>query len=337
VGKFALIVPVIGLDLFARDHHQVGHFVNDHNDIGQFLGRVLFSLENRLARVFVKSGLHGAFEILTLLQRFGDAAIVAFDVAHAHLGHFAITFFHLAHGPFQRHQRLFGVGHDGAQQMRDAVIDRQFEHLGVDHDHAAFFGRQFIEQRQDHRVDGHGFTGPGGPRDQQVWHLGEVRHDRFAADILAQGQRQAVVAIAEFTTCEDFAQHDLFAVLVGQFDADHAAARHGGDTGRQGGHGARDVIGQTDHAAGFQTGRGFEFIHRHHGTRAHGDDLAFDAIVIQHGFQHARVFFQRFIRQVQARHGIGAFQQGKRRQFETGVRVLERQGGLGLGLQRSER
>jgi hypothetical protein len=55
-------------------------------------------------------------------------------------------------------------------------------------------------------------------------------------------------------------------VRVRQFDADHAAARHGGHARRQRRHATRDVVGQTDHAAGLQARGGFQFVH--------GDDRA---------------------------------------------------------------
>ena len=131
-----------GLDLFARDHHQVGHLVDDHHDIGHLLGLEFLGLEDRLAGVVVKPGLHRAREHLVLGQRIAHPAIVAFDVAHAHLRHLAIALFHFADDPFQGHHGLFGVGHNGRQKMRDAVVNRKFQHLGVNHDQAAFVGRQ---------------------------------------------------------------------------------------------------------------------------------------------------------------------------------------------------
>jgi len=203
-----------GFDLFARDHHQVGHLIHDHDDIGQRFGLEFIRLKDRLARIFVKAGLDGAAEHLSLGQGLADTTVIAFDVAHAHLGHLAIALFHLAHGPLQRDNGLFRVGHNGGQQMRDAVIDRQFQHLGVDHDHPAFFRRQLVQQRQDHCVDRNGFTRTSGPRDQQVRHLGKVRDHRVTANVFAQGQRQAHGAVAEITRSEDFTQHDFLAVLV---------------------------------------------------------------------------------------------------------------------------
>ena len=76
-----------GLDLLARDHHQVGHLVHDDDDVGQRLGREFLGLEDRLAGVVVEAGLDGALEHLALGQRLAHAAVVAFDVAHAHLRH----------------------------------------------------------------------------------------------------------------------------------------------------------------------------------------------------------------------------------------------------------
>ena len=179
-----------GLDLLARDHHQVGHLVDDHHDIGHPLGREFIGLEHRLAGLVIESGLHRAREHLALLQRLIDARVIAVDVAHAHLRHLAIAVLHLGHHPFERDHGLFRVGHHRRQQMRNAVIDAEFQHLGVDHDEAALVGGELVEKAQDHGVDRHGFARPGGPGNQQVGHLGEVGDHRIAADILAQRQGQ---------------------------------------------------------------------------------------------------------------------------------------------------
>ena len=127
-----------GLDLLARYHHQISHLIDDHHDIGQRLGSEFIRLEHWLASVIIKSGLHRAAEHLALGQGFLHPTIVAGDVAHTHLGHLAVAIFHFAHYPFQRHDCLFGVGHNRRQQMWDTVIDGKLQHLGVDHDQAAF-------------------------------------------------------------------------------------------------------------------------------------------------------------------------------------------------------
>ena len=70
-------------------------------------------------------------------RRLRDARVEAVDVAHADLRHLAVAVLHLADRPFQRDDRLLRIGDDRRQQMRDAVIDGQFEHLRVDHDQPA--------------------------------------------------------------------------------------------------------------------------------------------------------------------------------------------------------
>ena len=54
------------LDVLAGDHHQVGHLVDDDDDVGQFLERHLLVLVDRLARLAVEAGLHGAGQRLAL-------------------------------------------------------------------------------------------------------------------------------------------------------------------------------------------------------------------------------------------------------------------------------
>ncbi len=133
-------------DILARHQHQVGHLVNDDDDKGQRLHRQFLIFKDRLAGFRIKSGLNAARKLFALGGRFLDAFVIARDVTHAHLAHGAITVFHFAHRPFQGDDCLVRVGHNRGQKMRDAVIDRQFQHFRVNHDKAAFFGLQTIKQ-----------------------------------------------------------------------------------------------------------------------------------------------------------------------------------------------
>ncbi len=166
-----------------------------------------------------------------LALRLGDAGVEAVDVAHADLRHLPVAVLHLAHGPFQRDDGLLRIGDDGRQQVRDAVIDREFQHLRIDHDQAALLGRQPVEQRQDHGVDGDRLARAGGAGDQQMRHLGEIGDHGLAADGLAEAERQLALGLLEVLRRQQFAQIDGLALLVGQFDADGVAAGHDGDAG----------------------------------------------------------------------------------------------------------
>ena len=123
------------------------------DDIGQRRQLHLLVLVDRLAGLAVEAGLHGAGQRLALGLRLGDAGVEAVDVAHAELRHLLVAVLHLAHRPFERDDRLLRVGDDGRQQMRNAVIDRELEHLRIDHDEPALLRLQAVEQRQDHGVD----------------------------------------------------------------------------------------------------------------------------------------------------------------------------------------
>ena len=238
---------------------------------------------------------------LALLVGLRDAGVEAVDVAHADLRHLAVAVLHLAHGPFQRDDGLLRIGDDGRQQMRDAVIDGQFEHLRVDHDQPAFLRRHAVEQRQDHGVDGDRLARAGGAGDQHVRHLGDVDDDRLAVDRLAERQRQLGLGRLEVAAGEDLAQIDGLALGVGQFDADGVAAGHDGDARGDRAHRAGDVVGKADDARRLDAGRRLQFVERDDRTGADMDDLALDAEILQHAFEQARILFQRVLRQASCR------------------------------------
>ena len=144
--------------------------------------------------------------------------------------------------------------------MRNAFVNRQFQHLGIDHDQLAAVGRQPVEQRQDHGVDADRLAGAGGAGDQQMRHAGEIGEDRFAADVLAKRKGQVLAGFLKGFGGQHFAQVNRLALAVGQFDADGIAARHNGDAGRDGAHRAGDIIGKADHARRLDAGRRLQFV-----------------------------------------------------------------------------
>src|SRR5262249_59987798 len=81
-----------------RDHHQVGELVDDHDPVGQlFFGR--------------------------------DRAVVALDVADLLGLQRLVALVHLADDPAQPGGGLLRVGDDRREQVRDALVHRQFEPL----------------------------------------------------------------------------------------------------------------------------------------------------------------------------------------------------------------
>ena len=116
-----------GLDILAGDHHQVRKLVDDDDQIGHLLRRVIV--------VFKLAG-----GLLFVIRR-DLADVEALEDLQATL--------HLGHGPLQCTGRLLGLGHHGHVEMRQAVIARKLDALGVDHDQANVLGKSAHEQGRD--------------------------------------------------------------------------------------------------------------------------------------------------------------------------------------------
>ncbi len=98
----------------AVEHHQVGELVDDDDDVGQRL----------LLPAVVEERRHGAFEELVVLV----------DVAHAAAGQQLEAALHLADGVAQGVGCQLGLGDDGREEMRNALVHAEFHALGIDED-----------------------------------------------------------------------------------------------------------------------------------------------------------------------------------------------------------
>ena len=105
-------------------------------------------------------------ERLAAVDRIVDLAVVAREMAHAEPRHQRVTALHLRNAPAQRVRGLLHVRDDGREQMRNALVDRELEHLRIDHDEPHVLGRGLVEQAQHHRVQRDRLTGAGRARDQ---------------------------------------------------------------------------------------------------------------------------------------------------------------------------
>src|SRR5690606_23324148 len=110
-------------DFLARDHHQIGHFVDDHDDIGHWFKIELFGFVDCFAGVAVKAGLHRAGDLFAPALRLQNPLVKAINIANTDFRHFAIAVFHFAHGPFERYNCLFRVGYNRCKKVRNTIID----------------------------------------------------------------------------------------------------------------------------------------------------------------------------------------------------------------------
>ena len=72
--------------------------------------------------------------------------------------------------------------------MRETVINIQFHHFRVDHDHLDLIRIGPEENAHNDRIDTDGFTGTRCTSDQQMRHLFNISNNRLTADIFAHGK-----------------------------------------------------------------------------------------------------------------------------------------------------
>ena len=177
-------------DLLADDHHHVGELVDDRRRC------TAAARDPWMSRWSIDGIVGGRGRHHRIANRFAGVggvlhlAVEARDVAHAERGHERVTPLHLRHAPAQRVGGVLHVGDHGREQMRNAFVHRELQHLRIDHDQPHVLGRALVEQRQDHGVDAHRLARAGGAGDEQVRHLREIRAHRRAADVLAERDRQ---------------------------------------------------------------------------------------------------------------------------------------------------
>src|SRR4029077_4959095 len=106
-----------------------------------------------------------------------------------------------------------------------------------------------------------------------------------------------------------------FAAVVGKLDADGVAARHHGHAGGDGAHRTGDVVGKPDHARGLGSWRWLELVQRDHGAGPYIGDLAFDAEILKHAFELARILLKDVVRHATAARRARLLQQLDRRRL----------------------
>ena len=263
-------------DLFAHHHHQIGQLVDHHHDVRQALERL--GIVGREAKGVVDELLAGGGVI--------NLDVVAGQIAHTHFAHEFVAFFHFGHTPIQTVSGLTHVGHHRGNQMRNAFVDRHFQHLGVDHQQTHIARLGLVQQRQNHGVDAHRLARAGGTGHQHMGHFGQIGHHRVANDVFAQAHGQHGFGFVVDLRAEDFTQLDRLALGIGQLQSHVVFTGDGLDhANRHQAERARQVLGQIHHLRAFDAGGGLDFVagdHRpwscHHHPHIHPEvlELLFD-------------------------------------------------------------
>ena len=254
------------------NHHEVGQLVDNNDDLRQFLS-ILFSRCN---------------------------AIIGFQITNAHIRHHLVSPQHFRHSPLKAACRLFRIGDNRNQKLRNAVVDAQLDHLGVHHDEFYFLGTGLIQKADDDGVHAHGFTGTGCTCNQQVGHLGNVAHDAIAIDAFTQSNGRFGLCIGKFIGIDYLPQGNRSNRTVGNFDADHRnLAGDSSDTDTGSAQAQCNVIGTAGQLIQSNTLIQFYLIAGNTGTAGNIDDMRVDVEACQ-GFVQTPGIFPHFLGAVRA-------------------------------------
>ena len=143
-------------------------------------------------------------------------------------------------------------------------------------------------------------------------HRRKIGYHWIARNVLAKDDRQRAFLIGKGIRPDHFMQHHRFAVRIGQLDPHHRASGDNTDAGGKCGHIACNILGQLDHAAGFNPGCWLQFIHRDHWPGANRGNLAIDFEIIKHGFKQPRISLQRRLVEFWHRSSRGRIEQVNR-------------------------
>ncbi len=119
----------------------------------------------------------------------------------------------------QGRSRLLRISHHRNQQVRNAVINAQLHHLGIDHNHLHVIRVRLKQNPHNDRIDTNRLTGAGRSRDQQMGHLRNIRKHGFAADILTHRKDQIGGKFIKLRRFHQIAERHRRVLLVRHLDA----------------------------------------------------------------------------------------------------------------------
>ena len=186
-----------------------------------------------------------------------------------------------------------GVGDHGHQHVGHAVVLRQLHRLGVDHQKAHLFRGGLVEHAQDQGVDAHGLARSGGAGDEQMGHLGQVRHHGLPGDIPAQGHGELALGSLEGVGLDQVPHPHGIALLVGDLDAHRGLPGDGRLDAHAGGRQVQgQVVGEVGDLANLHPGGGLYLIPGDSRSPADVQNLGLHPEALQGVHQHPAVGLQ---------------------------------------------
>ena len=134
------------------------------------------------------------------------------------------------------------VGHDGDVEVRKALVERELDALGVDHDEAELLGRGAHEHRHDEPVEEDRLARSGGARHEEVRQRGDVHDDGLALGVAPEGALER----SALDVGHEVAEVDGLRLAVWNLDAHERGPGDGReDADRTRRERERDVVGEV--------------------------------------------------------------------------------------------
>ena len=147
-----------GFYVLARSHHKVCKLVDD---------------DYYLRKLFLRGIV-------------GNRLIIAVDVTNARILYKLKAALHFNNGRCKSARCLLGIAYDRSIEVGNVLIHGKFNLFGVDKYKLYLFGTSLIEQAYDYGVYAHRFTHTRSTRNEKVRHLGNIKADGVAADVLTK-------------------------------------------------------------------------------------------------------------------------------------------------------
>ena len=231
------------LYFFACRHDEVAVLVDDNHDVG-----------------------HIAMAVLRVELPFAELLVVFLDVPCVSLLQEVVAVVHLYAEALERLDDLVHVGDDGffhvfvafdlcQEVVHDGGIEAELHLLRVNHHELQLCRMLLVEERREDDVQADRLTLTRCTGHEQVRHLGEVGHEDFVGDGLAQGHRQFVVGLLELAAVQDAFHRYHLRLGVRHFDADGALAGDGcNDADAEGAEAEGNVVFQIANRADADAG-----------------------------------------------------------------------------------
>lgn len=195
----------------------------------------------------------------------------------------------------------------------------EFDHFGVDHQHADVARGAGHQHRHDQGVQADALTGSGPAGDEQVRHLGEVDREGVTADVLTEENRDPHFLDVGGASLDQLAEADHDPFVVGDLDADGVlAGDRRDDADRRDAQRDREVVLEGGDLGDAESRFEFEFELGNDRTGVDFGDLHVQAEFGEGAFED-RGGDLRFFRQQLEGEVLGFFEQVEVRQFEVVV------------------